>query len=370
MTNWQEVPQNKSGVDGIGCVASIMVLLLVFFVVSSALGGANEGSGNGTQTAVSPIATHIVALATVTHTPKPTHTATTTATKPLVTLTNTAVPSPTLSPIHTPLPADTAIPTNTPFPTDTPTPSPLPTPDEVYSWTLRVPILMYHYISIPPEGADIYRVDLSVAPDDFRAQMQFLAENGYTTIDFYDLSRAIAGHQELPAKPVIITLDDGYRDNYENAFPILQEYGLKATFFIVTDFVDQNLPVYMTWPMIHELAAAGHRIESHSKNHPDLSNRERDFLIWQILGSQETIAAHIGYMPRYFAYPSGRYDEETIKILQELDFWGAVTTLGGRWQGFKDRYEWRRLRVHNYTTLADFADLVDPANTIGGKAIR
>lgn len=225
---------------------------------------------------------------------------------------------------------------------------------------------MYHYISRPPEDADNYRIGLSVALEQFREQMAYLAENGYQAIDFYDLSLAITYKQELPLKPVIITIDDGYRDNYENAFPILQEYGLTATIFLVTEFIDQGYEPYLTWPMVEEMAAAGIRFESHTKTHPDLRGQPRDYLIWQLLGSQQTIAVHIGYTPRYFAYPSGRYDDKSIGILKELDFWGAVTTLPGKWHGFPDRYEWTRLRVRNNTPLAEFIDLVDPGDTVRG----
>jgi peptidoglycan/xylan/chitin deacetylase (PgdA/CDA1 family) len=217
---------------------------------------------------------------------------------------------------------------------------------------------MYHYVSEPPEDADEYRVDLSVTPEDFQAQLQYLVDNGYETIDLYDLSLAIVNKRELPPKPVIITLDDGYRDNYENAFPILKEMGLTATFFIVTDFIDKGNPNYMTWEMVEEIAEAGMRPESHSKTHPDLRDQEQDFLVWEILGSQETLEAHLGYRPRYFAYPGGRYDEAVIEILDEIGAWGAVVTAGGKWHGFNDRFEWTRMRIRNTTTLEELADLV------------
>ncbi len=226
---------------------------------------------------------------------------------------------------------------------------------------------MYHYISTPPENADKYRRDLSVSPEDFYAQMQYLAENGYTTISFYDLSAAITNKIELPEKPIIITLDDGYRDNYENAFPALQAFGQTATIFVPTGFIDSNNPNYLTWEMVAEMAAYGIFFESHAKSHINLNDRSRDLLIYEMLGSQETLAAYIGYTPKYFAYPGGRYDETTIQVLEELDFWGAVTTYGGTWHGFNDRFEWTRVRIHDYTTLADFANLVDLGDTAGGK---
>jgi peptidoglycan/xylan/chitin deacetylase (PgdA/CDA1 family) len=235
----------------------------------------------------------------------------------------------------------------------------MPTPREVYSWTLQVPILMYHYISDPPQNADKYRLDLSTSPALFREQLTFLVENGYETVDLYDLTLAIVDKSILPDKPVIITLDDGYRDNYVNAFPILQELGMTATFFVTTEFIDQNNPAYMDWAMVEEMAAAGMRIEPHSKTHPDLTIHDRDFIVWEVLGSQETIASHIGYRPRYFAYPGGRYNDEVMQIVSELDFWGAVTTGNGNWHGFNDRFEWGRVRMRNVTSVTDMSAMIN-----------
>ena len=245
---------------------------------------------------------------------------------------------------------------------------PLPTPSGTYSWTLKVPILMYHYISDPPAGADEYRTDLSVSPAAFREQMTYLRDNGYTPVDLYALSTAIVGYTELPDKPVIITFDDGYIDNYHNAFPILEEFGFVGTFFVISEFVDRGREGYMNWGMIEEMARAGQRIESHSRTHPDLTRKDHDGLIWEILGAQETIAAHIGYRPRYFCYPGGDYNEATIQVLRDLDYWGAVTTASGSWHGFNNRFEWERLRLHNFTTMADFVRLVDLEGTVGGKS--
>jgi peptidoglycan/xylan/chitin deacetylase (PgdA/CDA1 family) len=305
---------------------------------------------------------------------------------------NTAIPiaPPTLTPVPTasrtspPIaaPTETTVPTPEELSTKTafsesspleesPTPTkppPLPTPSGVYSWTLKVPILMYHYISEPPEDADKYRKDLSVTPEDFNAQMSYLAENGFETVDFYELSLGITNKIDLPEKPIVISFDDGYLDNFENAFPILQKYGMQGTFFIITEFIDERRAGYMTWDNVEEISKAGMRIESHSKTHPDLSTAERDFIIYEVRGSQETIAAHIGYTPRYFCYPSGRYNEETMAILGELDFWGAVTTADGSWHGFDDRFEWSRVRMRNTTTLAEFKDTVNPSATVAGKS--
>ncbi len=360
------------GLDGVSCVGSLFIFVVMAAIMGSLLGSADVEPEAGLA---APAAT----TAAPTHTKTSTHTPTTTPTDtPTATLeptqTATAAPTETTTPALPPTFTPPPLPTDTPWPTFTPTadptPLPLPTPQGVYSWTLKAPILMYHYISVPPEGADEYRIRLSVSPARFREQMAYLAANGFTAIDLYDLSRAITNKQELPEKPVIITLDDGYRDNYENAFPILQEFGLKATISLATQFLDDGHPDYLTWEMVEEMAAAGIRFEPHSKTHADLSGQSRDYLIYQILGSRETIAAHVGYTPRFFVYPSGRYDADTIRILQELDFWGALTTWSGKWHGFTGRFEWTRLRVRNNTYLPEFADLVDPGDTVRGKPVE
>ena len=217
---------------------------------------------------------------------------------------------------------------------------------------------MYHYVSVPPPGSDLYRRDLSVSPADFRAQMQYLVDQGYTTVTLEDLSLAITAKRELPPRPVIITLDDGYRDNYEHAFPVLRELELTATIFVATDFVDRGDPNYLTWPMILEMDAAGLRFEPHSKSHADLSGQTRELLLYEIKGSRETLEAHLGRQPRYFSYPGGRYDAATIAILDELGYWGAVTTAYDLWHGFEERFEWGRIRMRNTTALTEFADML------------
>jgi peptidoglycan/xylan/chitin deacetylase (PgdA/CDA1 family) len=360
MTQLDGTNEPSGGIDGVSCVGLLLLALLIAAGVASFVRPDN-GRAQAESVALVETAT---ATAAPTITNAPTHAATATD-MPTAVPTDTPPPTqtpteiPTETPTWTPTIPPTPLPAFTPEPTFTATPVLLPTPYGPYSRTLRVPILMYHYISVPPEDADIYRIDLSVTPDNFRAQMRYLAENGFTSIDLYDLSLAITNKKELPPKPVIITIDDGYLDAYTEAFPIMEEFGMKSTVFVITQFVDDKHPAYMDWGMIQAMSAAGHRMEPHSKTHLNLNGRDRDFLIYQILGSQQTMAHYIGYTPRYFAYPGGRYDEAAIEVLQELDFWGSVTTRGGRWHGFNDRYEWTRMRVRFSTTLSEFADLVN-----------
>src|SRR5262245_20632003 len=105
----------------------------------------------------------------------------------------------------------------------------------VFTPSLHVPILMYHYISANPRApADPLRTRLSVPPAQFAQQLAYLHRAGYTTITLDDLVDALHLHATLPSKPVILTFDDGYQDFYTNAYPLLRRYRDKATIYIIT----------------------------------------------------------------------------------------------------------------------------------------
>jgi peptidoglycan/xylan/chitin deacetylase (PgdA/CDA1 family) len=224
---------------------------------------------------------------------------------------------------------------------------------------------MYHYISIPPADADAYRRELSLFPDMFQQQLDFLQEQGYTTIHLQDLiSYLQRGAPPLPEKPIILTFDDGYLDNYENAFPALQERGMTGTFFIITDFADMaatdpDYARYATWDLLREMDAAGMELGSHSRNHPDLKGKDADYLVWQALGSSQTLAANLGKKPRVFCYPSGSYDSQVIDIVHSAGFWGAVTTQTGVEHDNRHLFEMKRLRISHDTGVPELAAILE-----------
>ncbi len=234
-------------------------------------------------------------------------------------------------------------------PTPIPTPTPGPTPDGIPR-VARVPILMYHYISAPPPGADKYRIDLSVSPERLESHLRYLRDQGYTTISLRDLVYHLTQGAPLPPKPIILTFDDGYEDQYLNAFPLLKKYGFRGTFFIITDFVTEERPGYMTWSQLKEMVAAGMEIGSHSRNHPDLRGKPVDYLVWQALGSKEAIEAHLGITPRFISWPSGRYDDQAIAVFHSAHFWGGVTTHQGTVQRSDRLFELQRIRVRGSYT--------------------
>lgn len=273
--------------------------------------------------------------------------------------TPTPIPTATIVPTNTTIPTATLIPTETPTPTPTHTATPLPTPDS-RDREFLVPILMYHYISVPPADADVYRLDLSVTPDHFRQQMQWLKDNGYQPISLYHLIYALnIGWPPLPARPIILTFDDGYRDNYENAFPILKEMGFTGTFFVLTDTTDRQESNYMTWDMLREMVAAGMSVELHGREHVEYAGRDYDWLVFNLLGPAQTIEAELGYKPRFVAYVSGKYDALTMQVAHEAGFWAAVTTQHGALHDKDDLFELTRVRIRGEWGLAQFSAVIE-----------
>lgn len=348
-SNRRQIPQRP-----IGAVFGVGLFLLVMLVANQGWLGRPGGAAPTPPPvqAAAPAATATRPPMTPTLRPSPSATLT-----PELTVTPTATATATPTPGATAEPTATPTWTPTPEPTATPVPLPLPTPDGI-ARSVTVPILMYHYISRPPSGADPVRRDLSVPPEVFEEHLRFLRDRGYTTISLHELVLALQVGQPLPDKPIVLTFDDGYRDHYEAAFPLLKQYGFTGTFFLFTSVIDRNHPDYVTWEQVTEMAAAGMSMEAHGYTHDDMTGRTRDWLIWQMLGSKEAIEARTGAPVRFFCYPAGLYDPLAMAVAHEVGFWAAVTTRFGREHRSDGLFELERLRIHGHYGVEHLAALL------------
>lgn len=218
-----------------------------------------------------------------------------------------------------------------------------------------VPILTYHYIRPRPGSDDPLGQRLSVDPATFQAQMDWLAQHGFTPITLSELAALRAGLDPAPPHPIVLTFDDGYRDFYQNAFPILRAHGFHATVFIITGFVGQER--YLTWDMIRELDRSGLvEIGAHTVHHPDLTtlaNPESE-----IRGCKDALERALGHPVTAFAYPAGKFDARVETAVRAAGFRQAVTTQP-RWAtSGDDPLALPRLRVTGDLTLAQFAALL------------
>ncbi len=224
-----------------------------------------------------------------------------------------------------------------------------------------VPILMYHYIRNFPYPEDKMGVELSVSPDNFDKQLQYLASQGYTTISLDNLAAAFAGKATLPSKPIILTFDDSYIDSYSEAFPILKKYSMRGTMLTVADFVDT--PGHVSWAQLTEMVNSGIiDIVSHSRTHPKLGKLSQPDLVNEVAGSKKIIEDRLGRRINWFGYPYGGTNAAVIAEVKKAEYVGALSTVPGINQYQGEIYNLRRLFVHNIGTV-EFGKLLTTTQT-------
>src|SRR5947209_6634870 len=227
--------------------------------------------------------------------------------------------------------------------------------------SIRLPILMYHYIRTPPSTrTDPLGYRLSVSPIVFQSQMDWLSAHGYHAITFNQVRAYFAGTSALPAKPVVISVDDGHADLYTTAFPILQSHHFTAVAYIVSGFI--NRAGYVTSDEVVQLDRAGIEIGSHTVSHPDLAHLSFASAMFQVVESKRVLEGLVGHPVVDFAYPSGRYDAETVEALVKAGYDTAVTTADYPVaHSLQNRYTWSRVRVTGGEPLPAFITSLGPS---------
>jgi peptidoglycan/xylan/chitin deacetylase (PgdA/CDA1 family) len=190
--------------------------------------------------------------------------------------------------------------------------------------TVRVPILVYHSVR-PYRPTDTpFDRQFIVDPADFDRQLSYLEDNGYADVTFADLDAAIAKGASLPPKPVIISLDDGWANQFQYALPLLQKHHLQATFFIYTGVIGHKH--YLTWDQVLALEKSGMIIAGHSVTHPYLTKITDDKVLrHEIVDGKKIIETHLGHAISYFAYPFGLYDDRVEAVVQDAGYVMART---------------------------------------------
>ena len=241
--------------------------------------------------------------------------------------------------VPTKTPTLTSSPTLTPTPTETPTPTLTPTwvfnnPGQVVA-----PILLYHHV----EG-DVSYSRYYVSVPDFHKQMQALHDWGYTAIPISLLLDALFDGAELPPKPIVITFDDGNRNIYENAFPIMREYDFPGVFYIVGNRVNSGTDIAHA-PELKEMVEAGWEIGSHSYTHLDLTLNHA-IARYEILQSKLDIEEALGVDVQTFAYPFGTIDPFLAQKVQDYGY-RAGMGLGISWtHTWGSMFYLNRIEIH------------------------
>lgn len=221
----------------------------------------------------------------------------------------------------------------------------------------RVPILMYHSISDNLFGMSHPYYHINTLPEVFSQQMRWLRNAGYRAIDLPQAWAGLQARTDL-SKTIVITFDDGYRDFYTDALPILKQCGFTATIFLTTDRI-RSTPAriegadYLTWSDVRELHAEGIRFDSHTVSHPDLRSLGPDQIEYELGHSKEVIEEHLGVSVESFSYPFGFPEEDRDftrfleDVLSNLGFDYGVSTILGRACRRSNRFFLPRIPVNS-----------------------
>ncbi|MGG7621442.1 polysaccharide deacetylase family protein [Bacillus coreaensis] len=218
---------------------------------------------------------------------------------------------------------------------------------------IKIPVLLYHVVKPNPDPTNPYQFSL----EEFEKHMAYLKENGYRTLTMKQYFNILDGKAAMPEKPILLTFDDNSNDFYPYVYPILQRYGMKATQFTVSNWVNGSWN--MTESEILTVMENGVDIQIHTVTHPFLANLSKEEQYVEIQNAAEALKNLTGRTTFAFAYPYGNYNSDTISLLKDLGFKGAFKVGGGLSTDQSNRYELPRIMILQNHTIEDFVRMIE-----------
>ena len=214
-----------------------------------------------------------------------------------------------------------------------------------------VPVLSYHGIDTRSQGTA--GSHLFVSPDRFRQQVESLARRGYKSMPMFKLAECLRDGAAAPGKSIVLTFDDGFRNNYDHVLPLLTRYGWVGVFYLVVRQVGGignwspkvTIPL-LTWQDIQEMHRAGMEIGSHTLSHPRLTRQRKEDRQKEIADSRKILEDKLGAPVRSFCYPFGDFNEEIEQEVQEAGYTSACTVLRGNLHCYRNRFRIKRITIY------------------------
>lgn len=219
---------------------------------------------------------------------------------------------------------------------------------------VTVPILMYHHIRNYNDPNDSIGTNLSVSPENFKVQIDYLKNNGYTTITFADFLAFPT--KKLPEKPIILTFDDGYSDAFGGAYLPLKQNGQVGVFYIISGFLGR--PEHLTALQVGEMSTGGMEIGSHTVDHPNLTKISLDKVNKELTSSKATLEAITGKTVTSFCYPAGQNNAAVDAAVKNSGYSTASTTYTAISNTSENKYTLSRLRINPGDSITYFADII------------
>lgn len=206
-----------------------------------------------------------------------------------------------------------------------------------------VPIIMYHYFDPKSLSTD----KLNVKPASFERQARFLKTHNYNVVPLERIARMIRDNEKIPPKTIAITMDDGYKNNYTHAFPILKKYALPATIFLIVNEIDRPQNDRLGWNEIKEMQDSGLvTFGSHTLGPEPLINIKSEAeLKRQIFDSKMVLEERLGRKVSTFSYPEGFFDDKIRKLVTEAGYDLAVAVMPGKSYPGNDVFALKRLMI-------------------------
>lgn len=200
-----------------------------------------------------------------------------------------------------------------------------------------LPVLNYHQVN------DKYNTVLTMKPADFEAQMKYLHDQDYHSITLEQFDAYMQGKGDLPDRPILITFDDGYADNYENAYPIMKKYGFRGTIFLIMNLMDKK--GYLTWDQVKEMSADGMEFASHTVSHKPLTSFDRDGVRHELRDSKAAIEKATGKPCEFIAFPEGMYNDMVMEETMAAGYRYGFTIDTGRDYPWDDPFDLDRIPI-------------------------
>lgn len=210
--------------------------------------------------------------------------------------------------------------------------------------TVNIPILLYHYLE-PIDTKDRLRAGMTVTPEKFAEQLDLIKRSGVETLTISQVA-ALLGGSAAKGKKIALTFDDGYRDFYQYAFPLLKKYQIKATVYVIYNAI--NDPAYLSEEMIKEMLSSGLvEIGSHDLDHKKLTSLSAAEARRQIFLSKKMFEERFKIPIHTLAYPYGSFNRPIADLVRAAGYRAAVSVITGEKQSAANRYFLFRLRSSN-----------------------
>jgi peptidoglycan/xylan/chitin deacetylase (PgdA/CDA1 family) len=217
---------------------------------------------------------------------------------------------------------------------------------------------MYHRIDSLKPSLPPITLRLTVAPGDFATQMTWLKTHGYHDVTQLQVFDALEHGTRLPPRAIMITFDDGYRDVFGKASPILRRLRMPATAYVITDRISGSDSSFLTWGNLRALEQRGITIGSHTVTHTELTVLSDAHALDELRQSRATLEKHLGHPVQWFAYPAGAEDARIVRLVREAGYVLAVTTHPGSLQHANDPLELHRFEILDSTHVSGLAALL------------